>query len=115
MAISIFNLQDAPGDREHQGRLFRDVSRALALQQGFMLARITDEIRAPDLAVERADTPSDEDGGGNAVDDGADANGVGDNDGDLDGIDDDDDDEEEGDEAGDGLLGLLSGRLVAED
>jgi hypothetical protein len=121
---NLFNLQDAPGDREHHGRLFRDVSRSLALQQGFMLARITDEIRAPDLAVERAGTPSDEDGGCNAADDDADANGDGDNDDDMDGIGDDDDDDEddededdddEDDEAGDGLLGLLSGRLVAED
>ena len=104
--------------------MFRDVSRSLALQQGFMLARITDEIRAPDLAVERAGTPSDEDGGGNAADDDADANGDGGNDDDMDGIGDDDDDDEddededdddEDDEAGDGLLGLLSGRLVAED
>ena len=123
---NLFNLQDAPGDREHQGRLFRDVSRALALQQGFMLARITDEIHAPDLAVERAHTPRDEDGGSSSADDGAATSNVGngDNDDDMDGIGDDDDDDEddddeddddEDDEAGDGLLGLLSGRLVAED
>ena len=110
---NLFNLQDAPGDREHQGRLFRDVSRSLALQQGFLLARVTDEIRALDLAVERADTPSDEDGGSSSADD--DSNTSNDGNGDNDDYYKDDDDDDDDDEAGDGLLGLLSGRLVAED
>ena len=81
-----------------------------------MLARITDEIRAPDLAIQRGDTPSDEDGGNSsAYDDASTSNdGNGDNDGDKDDNDDDDDDDDDYDEASDGLLGLLSGSTAGD-
>ena len=47
------DAQEAPEDRGHQSAVFRDVSRALVKQQGYMPAQIVEEIRAPDRAVEQ--------------------------------------------------------------
>ena len=38
--------------RRHESAALRDVARALTKHQGFMLAKIVEEIHAPDLAVE---------------------------------------------------------------
>ena len=51
----LFDAQEEPADRGHKVKVFRDVSRVLVKIQGYMMAQIVEEIRAPDRAVEQGD------------------------------------------------------------